>query len=185
MYCCQSASGGKICGDGLPEQCRGKAYKILSSSGAVIKEVGPPLTAEQKAQAEADAKRKKEEEAARQEQRRKDSALLATYSSVKDVDQARTRAETNILELIKQSEAKIEALKKQRKKYDEEAEFYKKKALPPELEKNLRYNDSEINSYNGIIEGKKAELEKIRTKYDEDKRRFLELSGGGQQASRQ
>ena len=57
FYCCD---GGRVCGDALPEQCRGKAYRILDSSGNLLKEVGPPLTVEQKARAAAEALRKKE-----------------------------------------------------------------------------------------------------------------------------
>jgi hypothetical protein len=42
FYCCE---GGRICADSLPEQCRGKAYRILDSGGNLLKEIGPPLTA--------------------------------------------------------------------------------------------------------------------------------------------
>lgn len=179
LYCCQDPSTGRrACGDTVPDQCRGHAYKILDSNGNVIREVGPPLTAEQKAQAAAEAQRKKEEEAAQREQRRKDQALLATYSSVQDIDQARSRSEAEVGELMKQAEAKIDALRQKRKKLESEAEFYRNKTLPPEISKGMRDIDSEIKANNSVLEAKKAELEQIRAKYDRDKRRYLELSGG-------
>jgi hypothetical protein len=179
MLCCQDPNTGRrACGDSLPEQCRGRAYKVLDGAGNVIKEVGPPMTAEQKALAAAEVQRKKEEEAARNEQRRKDQALLATYSSVQDIEQARARNMDVTQEAIKQVEAKIAALQKQRKKYEAELEFYKNKTAPPELAKNLRDTDSDIKAQNGLIEAKKAELEQIRAKYDQDKRRYTELAGG-------
>jgi len=179
MLCCQdSSTGRRVCGDSLPEQCRGRAYKILDGAGNVIKEVGPPMTAEQKAQAAAEVQRKKEEEASHQEQRRKDQALLATYSSVRDIDQARDRNVNDVQDAVKQTEAKIAALQKQRKKYETELEFYRNKPVPPELAKNLRDIDSDIKAQTGVIDAKKAELEQIRTKYDLDKRRYVELSGG-------
>ena len=89
FYCCD---GGRICGDALPEQCRGKAYRILDSSGNLLKEVGPPLTAEQKAQVAAEALRKKEQEEQAKEQRRKDQALLDTYATPQDIDLAQGKA---------------------------------------------------------------------------------------------
>lgn len=179
MLCCTDPSSGRrACGDSLPEQCRGKPYKVLDSSGNVIKEVGPPMTAEQKAQAAAETQRKKEEEAAKQEQRRKDQALLATYSSVQDIEQARNRSMGDVQETIKQTEAKIAGLQKQRKKYETELEFYKNKPVPPELAKSVRDIDSDIKAQAGLIDAKKAELEKVRTKYDEDKRRYAELASG-------
>lgn len=179
MLCCQDPSTGRrVCGDSLPEQCRGRAYKILDGTGNVIKEVGPPMTAEQKAQAAAEIQRKKEEEAARQAQGRKDQALLATYSSVKDIDQARDRSVNDIQEAVKQAETKIVALQKQRKKYETEQEFYKNKPVPPELAKNLRDIDSDIKAQTSVIDAKKAELDQVRVKYDQDKRRYVEVSGG-------
>ncbi|HZX31150.1 MAG TPA: hypothetical protein VFF03_07340 [Rhodocyclaceae bacterium] len=179
MLCCQDATTGRrVCGDSLPEQCRGRAYKILDGAGNVIKEVGPPMTAEQKALAAVEAQRKKEEEAARQEQRRKDQALLATYSSLQDIEQARTRAVNDVLEAVKQAEAKVDGLRKQRKKYEAEMEFYKNKTPPPDLAKNLRDIDYDIKAQTGLIDSKKAELEQVRTKYDTDKRRYTELAGG-------
>lgn len=178
MLCCTDpATGRRTCGDSLPEQCRGKPYKVLDSFGNVIKEVGPPMTAEQKAQIAAEAQRKKEEEAAKQEQRRKDQALLATYSSVQDIEQARNRSMGDVQETIKQTEAKIAGLQKQRKKYEAELEFYKNKPVPPDLAKNLRDIDSDIKAQTGLIEAKKADLDKVRAKYDEDRRRYTELAG--------
>lgn len=178
LYCCQDpASGRRTCSDNLPDQCRGRAYKILDSAGNVIKEVGPPLTAEQKAQAAAEAQRKKEEEAAQREQRRKDQALLDTYSSVQEIDLARERREADVQEAIKQAEAKIAKLHQQRKKFESEAEFYRHKPLPPEVSKGLKDADSEIKAYADLLESKKADFATIRAKYDEDKRRYLQLSG--------
>lgn len=179
MLCCQDPNTGRrACGDSLPEQCRGRAYKVLDGAGNVIKEVGPPMTAEQKALLAAEAQRKKEQEAAQQEQRRKDQALLATYSSIQDIEQARNRSMNDVQEAVKQAEAKIAGLQKQRKKYETELEFYKNKAVPPELAKNLRDIDFDIKAQTGLIDAKKAELEQIRAKYDQDKRRYVELSGG-------
>lgn len=179
LYCCQDpATGRRVCGDNLPEQCRGRAYKILDGAGNIVKEVGPPLTPEQKAQAAAEAQRRKLEEAALREQRRKDQALLDTYSSVQDIDLARARSENEIREAVRQAEEKIASLRKQRKKFENEAEFYKNKPLPPDVAKGLQASDSEIRAYTTLLDSKKADLEMIRAKYDEDKRRYLQLSGG-------
>ncbi len=179
LYCCQdAASGRRVCADSLPEACRGRPYKILDSAGNVTKEVAAPLTPEQKAQIEADAKRRKDEEAAFREQKRKDDALLETYSELADIDRARARAEAEVLEAMKAAEAKIAEAKKTRKKFEEEAEFYKKKALPPDVEKGLRSADYEIKIQSELLAAKQQDFNLIKAKYDEDKRRFLSLRNG-------
>src|SRR5574343_1156802 len=79
FYCCHDPSSGRrICGDTLPEQCRGRAYRVLDSGGNIVKEVGAALTPEQKAELALENKRRKQLEDASREQRRRDQALLDT-----------------------------------------------------------------------------------------------------------
>ena len=87
----------------------------------------------------------------------------------------RKRAEGDVLKAIANAEKKIVEIRQQRKKFENEAEFYKKKTLPHEVQKGLADADSDINSQEVFIAEKKKELEGIRAKYDEDKRRFVEL----------
>lgn len=178
LYCCADPSTGRrVCADSVPEQCKGRGYKVLDSAGNVIKEVGPPLTPEQKAAKEAEAKRQKEIEAARREQQRKDGALLETYSSVNDIDLSRARAESEIAKAMVQAEKRIEEATKRRKKFEAEAEFYKKKELPPEVARGLRDADDEIKAQKALVESKQKDLEAVRAKFGDDKRRYLEITG--------
>ena len=174
FYCCD---GGRVCGDALPEQCRGKAYRILDSSGNLLKEVGPPLTVEQKARAAAEALRKKELEEQAREQRRKDQALLDTYATPQDIDLAQGKAESDVNLAIRGAEDRIAAARKQRKKFEEEAEFYKKKSLPPEVAKGLRDADHEIKTQQELLDVKKGDAATIKAKYDADRKRYAELTG--------
>lgn len=179
IYCCTDPSTGRrACGDSLPDACRGRAYKVMDGSGNVMREVGPPMTAEQKAQAAAEALRRKEEEAARREQQRKDMALLDTYSSVRDIDEARARREADLQDAIRQAEGKITSIRQRRRKFENEAEFYRNRPLPPEVAKGLRETDSELKAYASLLEAKKADLETVHAKYDADKLRYIELSRG-------
>ncbi len=174
FYCCE---GGRICGDSMPEQCRGKAYRILDSGGNLLKEVGPPLTAEQKAQEAAEALRKKELEEQAREQRRKDQALLDTYATLQDIDMAQQKAEADVNLAIQSAQNKIEDARKRRKKFEDEAEFYKKKALPPELAKGMRDIDHEIKTQQELLDVKKGDAATIKAKYDADRKRYYQLTG--------
>jgi hypothetical protein len=134
------------------------------------------LTAEQRAQRAADEQRRKEQERALNEQKRKDQALLNTYGSPKDIEVMRSRAERDLAAAIRASEEKIGEILKQRKRFEDEAEFYRNRPLPVEVVKGLRDADNEIKSQESVIESKKKDQEAIRLKYDEDLRRFQELS---------
>ena len=75
LYCCNDASGKQVCGDLMPQECYGRAYREVGDSGRTVRNVEAPLTAEQRAERAAEDERRKVEEAAQQEQRRKDLAL--------------------------------------------------------------------------------------------------------------
>jgi len=166
-----------VCSDTLPDQCRGRPYRVLDSGGNVIKEVGPPLTPEEKAQQVLENQRKKQLEEAAREQQRKDQALLDTYATPQDIDLAQRKAENDVNLAIAATQAKIDNATKNRKKLADEAEFYKKKRLPPELDKNLRAVEHEIKVEQELLDIKKHDMETIRNKYEADRKRYQELTG--------
>lgn len=177
FYCCQDpTSGRRVCGDTLPEQCRGRAYRILDSGGNVVKEVGAPLTPEQKAELILENKRRKQLEDAGREQRRRDQALLDTYTTLEDINMAQQKAEADVSITIQATRERIATAQKKRKKFADEAEFYKKKTLPPELEKDLRAIDHEIRLQQELIDLKQKEFDTIKGKYDADRKRYFELT---------
>ena len=175
FYCCTDATGKQVCGDILPQSCYGRAYRELGPTGQTLREVEAPLTAEQRAQRAAAEERRKEEEARQKEQQRKDQALLNTYGSVEDIETLRKRALDDVNKSISTAQSKIGEIRVLRKKFETEAECYKKKTLPPEVHKGLRDTEFEIKAQESIIEAKKKEVGIIQAKYDEDRTRFLEL----------
>ena len=186
LFCCVDTNGKQVCGDLLPQACYGKAYREIGESGRTLRFVEAPLTAEQRAQRaieeekrKAEEEKRKAEEEKRKEQRRKDQALLNTYGSAKDIEAMRLRAQEDVQKSIKAAEAGIVEIRARRKKFENEAEFYRKKSLPAEVQKGLRTTESEIQSQESVIAAKKKELDIIRLKYDEDLRRYNELSRRG------
>ena len=176
MFCCFDDRGKQTCGDILPSACYGRAYREISQSGLTVRAVEAPLTAEQKALRAAEERKRQEEEAAQREKRRMDAALLQTYATLDDIEFMRKRAEADVFKAIEAAETKISDARKTRRKFEEEAEFYKKKALPPDIDKGLKNADFEINAQQNLIDVKKKELETIKAKYDEDRRRFIEVT---------
>lgn len=176
MFCCADEHGKQVCGDILPQACYGRAYRELGSSGRTLRNVDAPLTAEQRAQRAIEDERRKEREAALKEQKLKDQALLDTYGTEKDLETLRRRAEQDINSTIKAAENKIAEAHKQRKRFENEAEFYKKKQLPLDVDKGLRDADAEIGAQVAVITARKKDMEAIRIKFDEDLRRFRELT---------
>lgn len=178
FYCCNDqTTGRRVCGDSLPQQCRGKAYRIFDKAGNLQKEVGPPLTPEQKEVIREQARRAKEIEEAQREQRRLDQALLDTYATPEDIERAQSKAENDVKLLIQMAQEKILASQKQQRKLAAEAEFYKRLPMPADLEKNLRNVGHEIQLQQEFIELKNKDLATLHAKYDTERRRYFELTG--------
>lgn len=176
FYCCQDGNGRRVCSDTLPDQCRGRPYKVLDSGGNVMREVGPPPSAEERQQQAAENVRRKQQEEAAREQQRKDQALLDTYATPQDIDLSQRKAENDVNFAIAATQAKINVAVAKRKKLLDEAEFYRKKGLPPELDKSLKAVEHEIKVEQELLDVKKHDFELIRAKYDADRQRFMELT---------
>ena len=47
--------------------------------------------------------------------------------------------------------------------------------MPPTLNQYIAAVDTEIKNQNALLEAKKAEIDKINAKYDDDKKRYVAL----------
>lgn len=177
IYCCNDANGRKVCGDFLPAACQGRAYEERDNRGFVSKTVEAPLTAEQQARRDAEVAKKEADAKKAAEERRRTLALLATYSSAKDIDSVRDRNLAEIDKGIKEAEKRLEEAKKKKQKLDSDKEFYKGKPVPDAVKAQIRDNDKEIQAQQAAIADKTKEVEDVRKRFADEKKRYLELTG--------
>jgi len=183
MYKCKDGKGKTYYTQTPPPECLGKEMDELSTQGVVVRKREAALTAEQLAAREAEQKRKKEEEALAKEEGRKNQALLNTYSSEKDIEDSRQRALKQAGAGTKEVEKRIEEAKKRAQKLAAEKEFYAKKPMPKKLQDDIRNNEIDLKGQQDTLAAKAKELGEINAKYDEDKRRYLELTGAKPKAT--
>ena len=184
MYKCVDDKGKVYYTQTPPKECLGRETQELSRQGQVLKRHEGALTPEKQAALEAERKKQIEAEQLAREERRKNQALLNTYSSEKDLEEARNRALKQVEQAIKDTEMKIAAGEKRRKAFEVEKEFYAKKAPPARLQDDIKNNEIELKNQTELLDAKKKEISTINAKYDEDKRRYLELTKGKAAAAR-
>jgi hypothetical protein len=177
-FCCLDESGKRVCGDAPPPQCVKRGYQEYNAHGVLARQHAPPLTAEERAQRAAEAARKKEAERQAAEQDRRNRALLASYSSVQDIDAKRERATTDTQAAIHTAEERVAAALAKKAKLDGEAEFYLKRPMPETLKAQIRENDHELQAAQAIIEEKKQDLVALAARFAEERRRYLQLTTG-------
>jgi hypothetical protein len=175
FYCCTDTAGKYVCSDTLPMACYGRAYRELGTDGRTIRVIAAPLTSEQRAQRSVEEERRRKEEIQQKEQQRKDQILLDTYVSTDEIEVLRKRALENVRQAIRNAETRIDEIKARRKKFEDEAEFYKNRDVPTEIQKMLSDTEFEIKAQESIIENKGKEMDDLQAKFDEDRKRFLDL----------
>jgi Domain of unknown function (DUF4124) len=179
MYKCVDAKGKTYYTQVPPPECLGRDTQELNKSGSLLRRnpAAIQLSPAQEQAREAERKKKLEEEERSKEERRKNLALLNTYSSEKDIDDARVRALDEAQAAIEATERSIAGAQKRRQELESEKEFYVKKPMPLKLKTDISNTEIEIKNQTGLLDAKKKEISAINAKYDEDKRRYIELTG--------
>lgn len=177
LYKCKDDKGKTYYTQTPPAECLGKEMDEMSRQGTVLKKREGVMTPEQIAAREAEEKRKKEEELAAKEEKRKNQALLNTYSSEKDIEDGRQRALKQAEAASKETQSKMAEAQKRAQVLAGEKEFYLKKPMPKKLQDDIKNNEIDIKGYQEALSAKQKELSEINAKYDEDKRRYQELTG--------
>lgn len=165
-------------GETVPPEYASRDREELNKAGRVVekKEV---LTPEERSARDLEELRKRENQEAVFEQRRRDSALLSTYSNVKEIDLARSRN-------LQQVEARVNSIGSQLKMADnklaglqKEADGYTKSAkeIPASLRDDLQESQVRQAKLQQDLEKSMAEKAAVEARYDTDKARYKELTG--------
>jgi hypothetical protein len=177
-YRCTSKDGKKYYGSTIPMQCAGMPVEQLSAQGSVIRRIDPEGDEKAKAEKEAAEAKKREEDIATREETRRSRALLATYTSERDIEDSRHRALADNQKAVDEVQGKIDAIRKRKAGYQKELEFYKGKEAPARLTADITNADIDLKAQEELMAAKKKEVAAINTRYDEDKRRYVELTKG-------
>ncbi len=174
LYVC-STNGRTLTGDLPPPECGNVEIRELNRDGSVKRVIEPPLTPEQKKARELEAKQRRERETQAQEQLRRDRALLETYASEDEIETSRDRTLAQRQALIDRANQQLKEFKMDRKRLDDESEFYAKRQLPEKLKRALDDNATLQQQQLHAIDDIRADMERINERYDAELRRFREL----------
>lgn len=180
---CWKDKSGKVvgCGDTVPPEYRDSATKEMDSRGVTRKTTeNAEERAKREAQEQEQAQKKAEEKKRMAEQARQDTALINTFTDVKEIDLKRDRdlqvADTQLTQLRVQHKNAV----------DREAEFKAriaadskdKKPTPGLVKEELERAVSDKAKAERNIAAKEKEKEDIRKRYADMKDRYVLLKGG-------
>jgi hypothetical protein len=175
LYVCTTPSGRTLTGDLPPPECQNVQIRELNRDGSVRRIIEPPLTPEQRKKREEEEKARRERERSAQEQLRKDRALLEAYASEDEIESARDRVLAERQALIDRATQQLKEYQMDRKRLEDESEFYVKRSLPEKLKRGLADNTELQAQQKRQIEEIRADMQRINERYDADLRRYREL----------
>jgi hypothetical protein len=177
MYRYVNEQGNTVLGYQVPVGDIKKGYEVLNEDGIVMKVVPRELTEAELKDREA---REKLEAAAAAEQERLrlwDESLLMRYSTVDDIEAARTRALSSLLINVSILKSNIRSLKQQVENYQSQAADIERRGGQVDVERLTAIEDlqNEIEATERSIVDRKVEMEVVEADYEKDIDRFEQL----------
>lgn len=178
IKCWTNNEGVRECGESVPPEFAQQGHEIIKESG-VVQETERAKTPEELAEEERKAAEAAKIAAEKKEMARQDSILLATFSTVEDIERVRD-------EQIQALEATISVTKTRNAKIQEDldkrieaaaVEERAGKAPNEALLKDIESLRRQVANNEEFIDAKHQEQDAIRLQYDGKIRRFRELKG--------
>jgi len=179
LYRYRDAQGNPVITSTLPDEALKSGYKVLDSSGRVLKTVPPAPTQEELDKKAREKERQKAEAAARQQQHKRDSLLLRNFSSPDDAVQALHRKMQELNSLIKLKQGNVALLKNQLQNQQEKAANAERagKNVPESVIRKIQSLQTRLKSVNKEITGQRADIGKVRRSYIKKIERLEKLTG--------
>ena len=174
-----SVNGKTFSGDRPPQECANSEMRELNRDGSVRRVIARPPTQEELRARALEAKKRLEEEDKQLAQRRRDKSLLEAYASDEEIEAARAKSLESATQAMARAKARIDNLNAERKKLDDEAEFYKKRVLPDQIKRSFVSNQQEVSQAEKIHNEALIETKRINERFDDEKKRFRELLAQG------
>jgi hypothetical protein len=176
IFTCVDARGQRLTSDRPIVECLDREQKELKKDGTVRRTIGPSLTAQERAAWEERERKLAEERQKQVDERRAQKALLTRYPNQAAHDAERAKALRAQQEVIAAGQRRVEDLEQQRRKLEQEAEFYKDPAKrPAKLKRQFEENEQQIAAQQRFIEAQEEEKKRIDAQFDEELTRLRAL----------
>ncbi len=162
----------------LPPEYANKNRQILNKSGVVIR-TQDVLTPEERRAKEEESAKVRAEAAATRDQRRYDKSLVDSYSSVDEIELAKSRSMQQLDAGISSINSQIAMVKNHLSDVQKEvADRHKaNKKVPQFMLNEIRESQDRLNSLQLDLANSKAKRAAAQARFDSEKARYKELTG--------
>jgi uncharacterized protein DUF4124 len=181
MYKWVDENGVTHYGQTIPPEYRDGGAEQLNRSGMTVRRIEPASTPEERRALEEKLEREREEKKRVAEQARRDKALVNTYGSAEEIDAARDRNLALPVQTLKTLDPRLKKAQARLAKLETLRDEHLKngKDVSPYLLEDVEAEKREVQSIRGDMDRNSAMIATIRTRYEADRRRFIELTETG------
>jgi hypothetical protein len=180
-------NGKKVTSDRPIPECVNKEQRELNPDGSLKRIIPPTPTADELAAKEQEEREAKAESAAKGDAVRRDRNLMHRFPDEASHRKAREKALDELRISTKITAARIAELLGDRKKLDDEKQFYVNervnKPLPSQLKQKIDANDASLEAQRSLAQNQVAETDRINALYDAELARLRKLWSGAQPGS--
>ena len=180
IFQCVLPDGRKVTSDKPIAECMnvGKPQRELNKDGSEKAIVEAPPTEDEKAERDRIRRQKEAERTAQDIEVRRDRDMLKRFPNEVAHAKAREKALDDVANSVRNSEARIKLLLKERQPLINEAEFYVGKALPNKLKLDLDANDASLEAQRSLVQNQQIEVVRINDLYNAELARLRKLWAG-------
>jgi hypothetical protein len=176
IYTCVNARGQRVTSDRPIMECLDREQRELKSDGTVRRTIGPSLTAQERAAFEERERKAAEERQRQADDRRAQKALLTRYPNQAAHEAERANALRAVQGVVAAGQRRMADLEEQRRKLDEETEFYKDASKwPAKLKRQIEDNEQQIAAQRRFIAAQDEEKKRIEALFDDELARLRVL----------
>jgi hypothetical protein len=176
IFTCTNAKGQRLTSDRPIVECLDREQKELKSDGTVRRTIGPSLTAQERTALEERERKQADERQRQTDERRAQKALLTRYPNQAAHDVERMKALRAAEDVIAVGQRRVAELEEQRRKLEQETEFYKDPAKwPPRLRRQIEETEQQIAAQQRFVASHEEEKKRIDAQFDEELGRLKAL----------
>jgi len=177
IKCWTNRDGVRECGNRVPPEYAQQGYEEVSKQGLILDETERAKTPEELEEEARQTAIRAEEKRRQQEQARADKILLATFSSVEDIEMVRDDRIRALEASIRLAEKRNESILQDLEKRMQAAADAERAGRAPNeaLLKDIESLRRQIKANDAYIEERQKEQEETRQQYAESIARFKEL----------
>ena len=177
IYTCVDARGRTLTARPPIPECSDREQRELGPSGTVRRKLEPTYTAREQQEREDRAREAAIQAARLIDERRRERALLVRYPNATTHDRERVEALSQIDAVIQAAKKRLVELADDRKKIDEELEFYKQDTskAPGAVRRRIEDNTQSVAVQNRFIAEQEDEKKRVNARFDEERGRLKTL----------